>query len=479
MESIYLIVILSVVSVISIVLSILLYRLSRKNRFLHASNLNLSTSLNECHKELSNTQGRLESAKNQLNEIKQELKEAREKLTVAKTKTAEEETKKLALEDLLQKYQETINQAKQDLHRQFQIAANAILEEKTKSFSENSHKEVKELLAPLKENIDTFHKAVNNTLKENAVDQRTLKDLIVPLDHQLSQFTRALKGDFKVQGDFGETILERMFEMVGFIKGTHYTAQAHDKELMTEEGRRAKPDFLIHLPEDRKVVIDSKVSIKHAIDYFNSDNPTEKEELISKHTNSLKEHIKNLSDKKYQSFFKEESLDFVVMFVPNDFALITALYQDPSLQSFAIEKKVWLTSPTLVMPLLHIIKDFWRINTMNKNVMEISRLAGKMHDQLNGFLHKFSDIKNKLHKAIESYNDANTTLTGQRGVVKYAQKVKELGAKTSKNIAHTQEESLDELEASEDSLEESMELLEKVPENDIVTLNSNFQENRV
>lgn len=452
----------------SILLFVMLRSLRIQNKTILLDKQKLEENFNNNNQEFSKTKGLLEFSEQQIDRLQEELKHVREQLENARTTATKENTEKNSLEDLLKKYNETINQAKQDLNNQFKIAANSILEEKTKSFAEKSKKEVQDLLAPLKSNIESFQKTVNETLKENASDQRALKELIEPLDSRLSQFTRALKGDFKVQGDFGETVLERLFEFVGFTKGVHYTEQGRDMKLITDEGKRAKPDFIVNLPEERKIIFDSKASIKHAIEYFNSDDPDERQCLISQHTSSIKEHIKELSDKNYQSVFKGESLEFVVMFVPHDSALITALNQDPSLQSFAIQKRVWLTSPTLVMPFLHIIKDFWRKSTMNKNVMEISRLAGLMHDQLEGFLGKFNEIKNKLNKAIESYDDANTTLTGQRGVVKYAKKVQELGAKTSKNISY-ESEGLDAcLESSEGSSGEASEdfFLEETPKSD-------------
>ncbi|NGX50418.1 MAG: DNA recombination protein RmuC [Chlamydiae bacterium] len=465
----YLPVICFIFLITSILLSARLYLLRSQNKALHIDKKNLEDTLNENNQEFSKTKGVLESSEKQMGGLQEELKNVREQLTRAQTAATKESTEKNSLEDLLKKYNETINQAKQDLNNHFKITATSILEEKTKSFSEKSKKEVQDLLAPLKSNIDSFQKTVNETLKENASDQRALKELIDPLDSRISQFTRALKGDFKVQGDFGETVLERLFEFIGFKKGVHYTEQGRDMKLITDEGKRAKPDFIVHLPEDRKIIFDSKVSIKHAIEYFNSDDPDEKKYLISQHTSSIKEHIKELSDKNYQSVFKEESLDFVVMFVPHDSALITALNQDPSLQSFAIQKKVWLTSPTLVMPFLHIIKDFWRKNTMNKNVMEISRFAGLMYDQLDSALKKFQNIKNKLDQAAKSYDDANRTLfDGQRSVITYAQKVKELGAKTSKNISFEPEEMAISTEAIDDSTEEEKGFLKETPELDEV-----------
>ena len=401
-------------------------------------NESLSLEKSTISNDLSEKKGCLDSAEKRILDLSEELKKEREEKGKSCIKAAQEETRKQALEEQGRKYKETIDDAKAIMKTEFKLVANSILEEKSKTFSEASKTKVTELLTPLTENITSFQKTVNSMLKENAADQRTLKDLIEPLDDQISKFTKALKGDFKIQGDFGEVILERLFEKLGLIKDIHYSVQSHEMKLITDEGKAVRPDFIIHLPENRKVIVDSKVSIKHAIDYFSTDDPAEKEGLIIKHVESIRNHIKNLNEKNYQEFMKGTSLDFVIMFIPSDQALVAALCQEPDLRSFAMDKKVCIASPTLLMPLLLIIMELWRSSTLNEGFTELSSIAGKVHDEVAIFGEKFIVIKNKLEGVVKSYNEANKTLHGPRGVVKYAEKLRDLGVKISKNIPYTE-----------------------------------------
>lgn len=389
--------------------------------------------------ELMSAYAKLQQKEEEICSLKEELeKKSLEIINLIRSESSEK-AKKESLEELVKTYKETVENAKKEMMYQFKNTANEILQEKSTSFVQSSKEEVQKLLEPLGKDVHSFQESVHKTLKENALEHGILKNLIHPLSANISELTKALKGDFKVQGDWGETVLERILQVSGFIKGVHYVLQGQNLRLKNDMGESAKPDCVFYLPENKKVIIDAKVSIKHGLEYVATDNTREKDDLLKKYLLSVKEHIKGLSSKNYQNLEDlQGALDFVIMFVPNDLALFTIFSSDERMQDFALQKKVMLLSPTLLLPFLQIVRNFWRISDISKNALQISEEAGKMYNKLCGFLEDFAKIKTSLDQAHRSYDNALHKIKQGRGnVIDKAKQVESLGAKTSKQIPST------------------------------------------
>lgn len=321
----------------------------------------------------------------------------------------------------------------------FESLANRILEEKSKRFTDQNQSNLDQLLLPLKTKIQEFQKKVEDVYDKEGKDRIALAEQVkqlMELNQQLSQdannLTHALKGSGKAQGSWGELILERVLESSGLRHGHEYELRESYKR---EDGSRAQPDVVIHLPEGKHLVVDSKVSLTAYYDYASADNDEDREAAIALHLDSMRRHVKGLSDKSYQELYELKSIDFVMMFVPVEPAFMLAVAQDSELCESAWKRNVLLVSPSTFLFVVRTVAYLWRQEQSNRNVREIARRGGELYDKLVGFVEDLAGVGNRLRQAMESYEGARSKLVEGRGnLIRQAEMLKELGVKPSKTL---------------------------------------------
>ncbi len=334
----------------------------------------------------------------------------------------------------------------QDRHRQlqaeFERLANRIFEEKQDKFSKLSKESINATLLPMREQMEAFRKRVDEVHSADLMDRNRLKGQIEELHRQAQQIgldavnlAKALRGESKTQGDWGEMILERLLEDAGLVRGAEYEVQGGHRDA---EGRLFKPDVIIRLPEGRALVVDSKVSLKAYQDYVNSEDDLVRNSLLAQHVASLRAHFKGLASKRYQDLENISSVDFVFMFIPIEPAYLLALREDPALFDDAFAQQVTLVSHTTLMPMLKTVESLWRNEKQNKNAREIAQQAGAMLDKLAGVVEALDELGQALDKSHKAYDQARSRLsTGRGNLVGRAHKLKELGATPSKPLPDT------------------------------------------
>jgi len=321
---------------------------------------------------------------------------------------------------------------------EFENLANKILEEKTSKFTLQNQENLKTILAPLQEKIQHFEKKVEDTHKESidyhaALRQQilSLKDLNVQMNIETMNLTKALKGDNKMQGNWGELVLERVLEKSGLEKGREYDVQQN----FTIDGQKRIPDVVIHLPEGKKMIIDSKVSLFAYEKFVNEEDEILKKNYLNEHIFSLKKHVEQLSSKNYHNLYSIESPDFVLLFVPIEAAFATALNQDNFLYNKAFEQNIIIVTPTTLLATLRTIDSIWSNQKQQQNAYEIARQAGALYDKFYGFVSDMEKIGKKLDDAKSEYGQAmNKLVEGKGNLVISVQKLKVMGAKTNKTL---------------------------------------------
>ncbi|NGM60695.1 DNA recombination protein RmuC [Sphingobacterium sp. SGG-5] len=346
----------------------------------------------------------------------------------------------------LQAQQEKFQEQKEELHRirtqfntEFQVLANKILEEKSQKFTDLNKQNIGLLLDPLKERIKHFEDKVEKTYHQEAAERHVLKGVVEQLMQQSMQIqteahnlTKALKGDNKRQGNWGEVILERVLERSGLIKDQEYSLQV---SLLQDGGGRVQPDAIIHLPDNKHLVIDSKVSLIAYEKAVNHPDEAERALFLKQHVLSIERHIKELATKDYQSLYGIHSPDFVLLFMPIEPALSLAVTYKPELFSEAWERRVVIVSPSTLLATLRTVASIWKQERQNKNVLAIAREAGALYDKFVSFLQDMEQIQSHLFKASEKHQDAMKKLSsGQGNVIRKIESLKVLGAKATKQI---------------------------------------------
>jgi DNA recombination protein RmuC len=322
---------------------------------------------------------------------------------------------------------------------EFENLANRILEEKTEKFTEQNKENLKNILSPLQEKINNFEKKVEDTHKESidyhaALRQQILglKDMNAQMSKETINLTKALKGDSKTQGNWGELVLERVLEKSGLEKGREYEIQQGH---ITDEGNRVYPDVIINLPDGKKMIIDSKVSLTAYEQYINEENDDAKEQFLKEHIQSLKRHVDQLSSKNYQHLYQMESPDFVLLFVPIEPAFAIAINKDNNLYNNAFSKNIVVVTPSTLLATLRTIDSMWANQKHQENALEIARQAGALYDKFEGFVTDLLKIGKKMDEAKGEYEGAmNKLVNGKGNIVISIEKLKKMGAKAKKSL---------------------------------------------
>lgn len=325
-------------------------------------------------------------------------------------------------------------QKQQQLRVEFENTANALLEKINTKFIDQSEKKLGDLLTPMQERLNDFKKLVTDSFTTQGKEQHTLKAEIEKIVLQTDSLTKALRGDVKAQGNWGEVMLERILEEAGLQRGIDYIAQATEMNLSDADGNRRKPDYIIRLPDKKHVVIDSKVSITAYDRYCEVTDETSRQMHLKEFQRSIKAHINNLEGKRYQDLDSLDTPEFVLMFMPIEGAYSLAIQHDRELHSYAWAKKVAIVCPTTLFVTLQTIASIWRKENQNKNAEAIAKRAGLLFDQLELFTRAMLDVGGSLKKAQGSYDAALSRLRDGNGLAWQVEKLKQLGAKTTKSL---------------------------------------------
>lgn len=344
-----------------------------------------------------------------------------------------------SLQQLLDSQKEEIVKIQEEAKLQFENLANKILEEKTLKFTEQNQQNLKNILNPLQEKITDFEKKVENTHKESidyhaALRQQILglKEMNLQMSKETLNLTKALKGDSKIQGNWGELVLERVLEKSGLEKGREYEIQ---KSFTTEEGNRVQPDVIINLPDGKKMIVDSKVSLTAYEKYINEEDDEQKSSFLKEHVNSLKRHVEQLGSKNYQHLYQMESPDFVLLFIPIEPAFAIALNEDTQLYNKAFERNIVIVTPSTLLATLRTIDSMWTNQKQQENAYEIAKQAGALYDKFDGFVTDLVKIGKKMDEAKTEYEGAmNKLVDGKGNLITSVQKLKIMGAKAKKSL---------------------------------------------
>jgi DNA recombination protein RmuC len=344
-----------------------------------------------------------------------------------------------AQQEKLTEQKTDIEQTRLHFQREFENVAEKLLKEKSKEFTDVNKLSIDTILNPLKENIKAFEEKVDKVYNMEAAERNTLKGVITQLmdlnkliSTEASNLTKALKGDNKKQGNWGEVILEKVLERSGLVRDSEYRIQA---SLNGIDGGRLQPDVIIDLPDEKHLIIDSKVSLVAYERLVNCETEEERRLFSKAHVESIRSHVQGLSSKNYHDLYQVNSPDFVLLFVPIESSFSFAVQLDADLFSDAWDKRVVIVSPSTLLATLRTIASIWKQERQNRNVLEIARLSGEMYDKFVGFIGDMEGIGKNIKQSQDSYDKAINKLTDGRGNLTItAEKIKKLGAKANKQI---------------------------------------------
>lgn len=441
--------------IIGVIISFILTNLLSKNK-IELAKANIENEKKEQLLILEKENSQLKERASRIGELENEISQINEKLNI-KINEKTDLIKKIAeLETSLEKEREgtieklkLLENSKDELVNQFKNLSNEILEEKSKKFTETNKANIDGILAPLKKEFVDFKQRVNDVYKNDSDDRTALKtqidglrELNEKLGKEALNLTNALKGDSQKQGAWGEVILERVLEESGLQNGREYETQL---SFTDEDRKRKRPDAIVHLPNNKDVIIDSKVSIVAYQNYYKTEDLAEKEQYLKEHLQSIKNHIKGLSLKNYDDIEEIKSLDYVLMFIPIESAFMLAMENNRELFSEAFEKNIVIVTPSTLLVTLKTIQNIWRYEKQNKNSQEIAKRAGDLHDKFVTFTTSLLEIGANLDKAKLSFETSmNRLKTGKGNLISQTQKIKSLGIKSKKDISESLIEDSDE-----------------------------------
>lgn len=388
---------------------------------------------------LAGVEERNRSLKEQLEQESRGLDEAQAENHNLNRQLATAQADMRNLNQRLEEERKAVKELQDQFTKEFENLANKILDEKSQKFTEQNKTNLGQLLDPLKEKLKTFEKRVEETHMATTKDRVALKEqigMLMDLNKRMSEeahnLTRALKGDSKAQGNWGELILEKILESSGLTKGKEYVIQ---QSVTTEEGKRLQPDVVIQLPDDKQLIIDSKVSLVAYEKFASAEEDDDRQRYLKQHIQSLRAHIKGLSEKDYTQIYQLPGLDFVLLFIPIEPAFGLALQQEPGLYEEAFERNIVLVTGSTLLATLRTIANIWKHEYQNQNAYEIAVAGGRLYDKFAGFVDDLLQVGKRIDESKSAYGDAMKKLTEGRGnLVRQVERLRELGAQTSKPI---------------------------------------------
>ena len=401
----------------------------------------------ELKEEIGSLNGRLAAAVENYKEQKSQI----EKLSLQKDELLATNSQLQAdnenLTQRLKEHKQEVEELQKKFTTEFENIANKLLKQNTTDFAEANQKRLDEILKPLRENIKTFEQKVDDKYEKELKERTSLMEQIKSLSELNQQMredaqslTKALKGDSKTQGSWGELILEKILESSGLIKGEEYQTEDY---YTNQIGGGSRLDVIIKLPDDKQIIIDSKVSITAYTNYIDTDDEAEKEIQAKAHIASVKSHIDLLAKKDYSQIPGLNTPDFVLMFMPSEPSFSFTLQNDTNIYNYAWDKKIVIVSPTTLLATLKTVASVWKQERQTKNALEIARQSGALYDKFVGFIDDLEKIQKGITTSQEAYNGAiNKLKTGNGNLIGRAEKIRILGAKTSKQIdaKYTEEE---------------------------------------
>ncbi|WP_239302529.1 DNA recombination protein RmuC [Candidatus Cardinium hertigii] len=389
-----------------------------------------NASISALKNSLVNLERELEESKNQAKLLQQEHLKVSNELATAWAHNSH-------LKEKIAEQDASVNQLQTQLTIHFKNIANELLEEKNRKFTDQSRLQVEQLLTPLSEKITLFEKQVTQYNQENLArnvalrtELKQLHELNIKITQEAENLTKALKGDSKLQGGWGEFILENILIQSGLVKDREYIVQP---AITTEEGQKFQPDVIIKLPGSRNIIIDSKLSLSHYEQFFNTEDSIQRMAHLKQHVHSIRRHIKTLSEKRYQLIYGLQNLDFVLMFIPIEPAFALAIQEAVTLFNEAYERNIVIVSPSNLIATLRTIANLWRQAHQNQNALEIAAQGGALYDKFVSFIEDIKNVGRQLDLTQKNYLEATKKLYEGRGsLVSRAHKMKLLGARTSK-----------------------------------------------
>lgn len=396
--------------------------------------------------ELSGLQERLHQEALQLGELKDAFAKAQQETTAIRKEKDFLQNELTArnvefenMEHRMNEKSEELTKLQEKFTKDFEIIANKILDEKSSKFTIQNKQNLDIILKPLQEKIQTFEKRIEDTNKE-AIDRtaslreqiKSLSALNEQMSKEANNLTKALKGDSKMQGNWGELVLERVLEKSGLEKDREYFVQ---QSFVTEEGNRLLPDVVIHLPDHKKMIVDSKVSLRAYERFVNEEDPDERHLHLKQHLNDLKNHVQQLSAKNYQDLYEIESPDFVLLFIPIEPAFAIAINSDNQLYNQAFEKNIVIVTPSTLLATLRTIDSMWNNEKQQQNAIEIARQAGGLYDKFYGLMTDLTAVGKKMDDAKAGYSAAmNKLVEGNGNLITRVENLKKMGAKAKKAL---------------------------------------------
>jgi DNA recombination protein RmuC len=382
-----------------------------------------------------------DSAQKQIADLKVEKKDLSNLLSVSQTENAQLKQRIEHLDERLIEERSSLEKMQEQMKKDFELLANEILEKKSEKFTAKNSENLKQILEPLKTQIKDFDERIQRSYEGNMKARSELKgelQQLVELNNQIRKdavnLTKALKGDSKTRGDWGEMQLERILEQTGLEKDVHYQTQGSYKD---ENGKRLIPDFIIHLPKEKNLIIDSKVSLVHYERYVNEEDEAQKAVHLKNHVDSIFQHVQDLSKKGYDRIYDIPSPDFVIMFIPIESAFHLAQSADSSKKLFhtALEKNIVMVTTGTLIATLKTVSFIWDQEKQRENIEKIVDRGVKIYDKLVGFVDTFSDIEKYIAKSQEAFDKAKGQLTTGRGnLISQAHKMKQMGVNTPKSL---------------------------------------------
>jgi len=396
----------------------------------------LLSQINQLKEQFQNERNQFEKQLIASNTEKETIRSEKESLAIQLSK------KETDFENLWERNKEQkqeVEQLQEKFTKEFENLANKILEEKTTKFTEQNKENLKNILSPLQDKIQLFEKKVEDTHKESIDYHAALRQQILGLremNEQMSKetinLTKALKGDSKMQGNWGELVLERVLEKSGLEKDREYFVQ---QSFVTEEGNRVFPDVVINLPDGKKMIVDSKVTLTAYERYINEEDDHLKAQHLKEHVISINRHVEQLGNKNYQDLYQMESPDFVLLFIPIESAFALALNEDTALYNKAFEKNIVIVTPSTLLATLRTIDSMWANQKQQENALEIARQAGALYDKFEGLVGDLLKIGKKMDEAKVEYQGAmNKLVDGKGNLITSVEKLKKMGAKAKKSL---------------------------------------------